>query len=99
MELAEDGRVDDELLADADAVRVLDVVPLGDLHVAYAEALANAAQDISGGNRVDDVVAVVLKSAVCEAPAAGHVLKVFLIDAAHFFNLLYLLFFYCFCVF
>ena len=46
--LSDDSGINGQLLADADEVRILDVVPLGDLHVAYTEALADAAEDISG---------------------------------------------------
>ena len=62
--LSLDGGVDRELLADADDIGVLDVVPLGNLHVAYTKALADAAEDISGGYRIDNVIAVVDKASV-----------------------------------
>ena len=93
--LSDNRRINGELLADADQVRILDVVPLSDLHVAYSEALSDAAQDISGCHRVDDVIAVVYEASVGILPAAGHVLEFFLIDVVgHFCNLLYVI---CFC--
>ena len=77
--------VDGKALADADHVGVLDVVPLGDLHVVDAEAGADAAEDITGCDDVDDVAAVVLVPAVCVLHAAGHVVEfVFVDDGCHF---------------
>ena len=93
--LSDNRRINGELLADADQVRILDVVPLSNLHVVYAEALAYAAEDISGGYRVNNVIAIVDKASVGILPAAGHVLEFFLIDVVgHFCNLLYVI---CFC--
>ncbi len=89
LESADDCRINGELLTDADEVGVLDVVPLGNLHVVDAEADCNAAQDIAGGHGVDDVVAVVDEAAVGILPAAGHVLEFFFIDVVgHFCYLL-----------
>ena len=45
--LSDNRRINGELLADADQVRILDVVPLSNLHIVDTEALTNAAQDIS----------------------------------------------------
>ena len=93
--LSDNRRINGELLADADQVGILDVVPLSDLHVADTEALANAAEDIAGGHGVDNVVAVVYEASVGILPAAGHVLEFFVIDVVgHFGNLLYVI---CFC--
>ena len=93
--LSDNRRIDRELLADADQVRILDVVPLSDLHVAYSEALSDAAEDIAGCHCVDDVITVVYEASVGILPAAGHVLEFFLIDVVgHFCNLLYVI---CFC--
>ena len=70
--LSDNRRINCELLADADQVGILDVVLLSDLHIADTEALTNAAQDIAGCHRVDDVIAVVY-----EASAALLILAVF----------------------
>jgi hypothetical protein len=88
--LSDDSGINGQLLADADEVRILDVVPLGDLHIAYTEALADAAEDISGGYRIDNVIAVVDKASVGILPSAGHVLEFFLVDVVgHFCDLLF----------
>ena len=83
--LSDNRRINGELLADADQVGILDVVPLSNLHIADAEALTDAAQDIAGGHRVDNVAAVVYKASVGILPAAGHVLEFFLIDVVGHF--------------
>ena len=93
--LSDNRRIDRELLADADQVRILDVVPLCNLHITDAEALSDAAENIAGCHRIDDVIAVVYDASVGILPAAGHVLEFFLIDVVgHVCNLLYVI---CFC--
>ena len=93
--LSDNRRINGELLADADQVGILDVIPLRNLHVVDTEALTDSAQDIAGGNRVYNVVTIVDKASVGILPAAGHVLEFFLIDVVgHFCNLLYVI---CFC--
>ena len=93
--LSDNRRIDRELLANADQIRILDVVPLCNLHIADAEALSDAAENIAGCHRIDNVIAVVYDASVGILPAAGHVLEFFLIDVVgHFCNLLYVI---CFC--
>ena len=89
--LSDDGRINGELLADADQVRILDIVPLGNLQIVDTETLADTAEDISRGYRINNVVAVVNKASVGILPAAGHVLEFFLIDVGHFCNLLFVI--------
>ena len=91
--LSDNRRINGELLANADQVGILDVVPLSNLHIADSEALADAAEDITGGNRVNNVASIVYDTSVGILPAAGHVLEFFLIDVVgHFCNLLFNLF-------
>ena len=87
--LSDNRRINGELLADADQVGILDVVPLSDLHIVDTEAGADAAEDITGGNDVDDVVAVVLVSAICILHTAGYIVELVVIDhVCHFCFLL-----------
>ena len=60
--LSDNRRINSELLADADQVGILDVIPLRNLHIADTEALTDSAQDIAGCHRVDDVIAVVYEA-------------------------------------
>ena len=93
--LSDNRRINSELLADADQVGILDVIPLRNLHVVDTEALTDSAQDIAGCHCVDDVITVVYEASVGILPAAGHVLEFFLIDVVgHVCNLLYVI---CFC--
>ena len=93
--LSDNRRINGELLADADQIGILDVIPLSNLHVIDSEALSDAAEDVARGNRVDNVVAVIYEASVGILPAAGHVLEFFFIDVVgHFCNLLYVI---CFC--
>ena len=50
--LSDNRRLNGEPLIDAEQVRILDVVPLSNLHRTHAEALADAAEDIAGGGAV-----------------------------------------------
>ena len=90
--LSDNRRINSELLADADQVGILDVIPLRNLHVVDTEALTDSAQDIAGCHCVDDVITVVYEASVGILPAAGHVLEFFLVDVVgHFCNLLYVI--------
>ena len=55
---ADNCRIDGELLPDADHIRILDVVPLGNLQVGHAKALTDAAQNIAGGYGVYSEISV-----------------------------------------
>ena len=50
--LSDNRRLNGEPLIVAEQVRVLDVVPLSNLHRIHSEALADAAEDIAGGTAV-----------------------------------------------
>ena len=62
--LSDNRRLNGAPLIDAEQVRILDVVPLSSLHRTHSEALADAAEDIAGGSRIDNVVAIVDKASV-----------------------------------
>ena len=89
--LSDNRMINCELPADADQIRISDVVPLSDLHVAHSVALTNAAEDIAGSNCVNNVVAVVYETSIGILPVAGHILEFFLVDVvSNFCNLYYL---------
>ena len=62
--LSDNRRLNGEPLIDAEQVRILDVVPLSNLHRTHSEALADGADDIAGGSRIGNVVTIVDKASV-----------------------------------
>ena len=46
--LSKDSGINGKLLSDADQIRILNVIPCRNLHVAHTETLTDAAEDISG---------------------------------------------------
>ena len=62
--LSDNRRLNGEPLTVAEQVRVLDVVPLSSLHRTHAEALADAAEDIAGGQSYRQCSCIVDKASV-----------------------------------